>query len=93
MNETEFDALAGEALQRLDRAASGVGLRLAERVQRVRDLALQVRLVDDVVTTGATLASCALALAVPSLAGDAPAASDVLANTGPAGAAAATRMA
>src|SRR5207237_8732643 len=52
------DVLRGEALpvgddvdvrvERLDRALRGVDLRRAERVERVRDLPLQVRLVDDV---------------------------------------------
>src|SRR5436305_1110419 len=39
---------AGRELDRLDRALRGVDLRRAERVERVRDLPLQVRLVDDV---------------------------------------------
>ena len=56
--EDPVDVLRGEPLavgddvdvgvQALDRALRGVDLRRAERVERVRDLPLQVRLVDDV---------------------------------------------
>ena len=56
--EDPVDVLGGEALavgddvdvrvERLDRALRRVDLRRAERVERVRDLPLQVRLVDDV---------------------------------------------
>ena len=56
--EDPVDVLGGEPLavgrhldvgvERLDRALRAVDLRRAERVQRVRDLPLQVRLVDDV---------------------------------------------
>ena len=63
VGEDAVDVLGGEALlvghdldvgvQRLDRALRRVGLPLAERLGRVRDLALQVRRVDAVVVDDA----------------------------------------